>query len=315
MPRIIRAKSMGFCKGVERAVDMAFTLSRDFCIRGSECPHRSAIYTIGPLIHNAAVLADLRAGGINVLDEADLEEMGDDAINGATVIIRAHGVRPTVYEKLRHLGAEIADATCPKVRQNQLKAQNLVQNNGDLAVLFIVGEEKHAEVQGLLGFAKPKAHGTCRVIVISALQEATLAAKSLFYENPHRKTAIIAQTTISNLIFDEICIEIKKFFPALEVFNTICRATKDRQDALAQLCNDADDPVDAVIIAGDKASSNTRRLQNIAQDCGKPAFIASSPEDIPCSIFAYKTIGLSAGASTPRTVIDAIERGLTKFTG
>jgi 4-hydroxy-3-methylbut-2-enyl diphosphate reductase len=278
--QVVRAQCAGFCSGVRRAVDMALNVSG-----------YSRLFTVGKIIHNDAVLRRLFDAGFSVLDEDCLP----DDLSGAVSVIRAHGVVPAVREALLSRGAVIVDATCPKVRKNQLLAKKIYDSGSDI---FIAGEKNHAEVRGLLGFAP---NGT----VISNKIEADAAAAALFKENPQAKPEIIGQTTISNAEFTEICSSVLQFFPAARIYNTICRATRDRQDALAVLCSQ----VDAVIIAGDTKSANTQRLLSIAQSKVK-AWICESAECIPPEIKDYKIVGLSAGASTPDEIIDDIERKL-----
>ncbi|GMO60091.1 MAG: hypothetical protein Ta2G_20130 [Termitinemataceae bacterium] len=254
---------------------------------------KKRIYTLGPLIHNAALMQELNEKGVSVISETEIPE-------NSTVIIRAHGVRPQLEDALKQHGNVIIDATCSKVKANQLKAQNLAAQGYKL---FIAGEKGHAEVQGLLGFAPAS-------IVISTAQEVSAKLSLLRNEmgtSKNEKTAVIAQTTISTDEYEAICAALKTVFPLLEVFNTICNATKERQDALRKLCK----RVCAVIIAGDKTSSNTRRLLEIARSANKPAWIVGGASEIPAAVFAYKTVGLSAGASTPDKIIDDIERALT----
>ncbi|GMO34926.1 MAG: 4-hydroxy-3-methylbut-2-enyl diphosphate reductase [Termitinemataceae bacterium] len=284
--QIIKARRAGFCSGVERAVETAFKTAKSL--------RNTRLYTLGPLIHNDTVLSKLAHLGFSTLDEGGLfDGTCLSNLKGATVIIRAHGIKPALQEEIISMGANIVDATCPKVRANQLKARKLCKKDHRL---WIVGEKNHAEVQGLLGFA-PEA------VVISSVEDAKDTAEELFFLNRSAKTAVIAQTTISNKEFDAICGILHQFFPDLAVYNTICTATQERQQALQELCAQ----VDAVLIAGDPKSSNTRRLLSIAKENCKNAWIAANIDDIPPEIYKYKTIGLSAGASTPMEVISAIE--------
>jgi 4-hydroxy-3-methylbut-2-enyl diphosphate reductase IspH len=140
----------------------------------------------------------------------------------------------------------------------------------------------------------------------ASLSEAVIAAE-LYACEKTAKTALIGQTTISEEEYRAIGGGIKKYFPDLEIIQTICAATKDRQDSLRRLL----DKVDAVVVAGGRESANTRRLLTIAREGGKTAVLVESPREIPAGFAAYKTVGLCAGASTPDTVIDAIERALT----
>jgi 4-hydroxy-3-methylbut-2-enyl diphosphate reductase len=281
--QVIKASEAGFCSGVRRAVETAFRTAG----KGG-----GRFFTLGPLIHNDTVLAKLAEQGFSVLNEDDLPQ----SLEGDTVIIRTHGIKPALQAEICCRGANIIDATCQKVKANQLKARELSENG---FFLWIAGEKYHAEVQGLLGFA-PKAQ------VISSAEDAKTLAGALFSCNSAAKTAIIAQTTISNIEFEVICGTLRHFFPDLAIYNTICTATLKRQQALQDLCA----KVEAVLIAGDPKSSNTRRLLEIAQNAGRKAWIVSAPEDIPAEIYAFKTVGLSAGASTPDEVITAIQENI-----
>jgi 4-hydroxy-3-methylbut-2-enyl diphosphate reductase len=142
--------------------------------------------------------------------------------------------------------------------------------------------------------------------VVAESNEAARAAGELYRDNPGAKTALIGQTTISSEEYRAIGEGIKKFFPALEVVDSICGATRDRQESLRELCGE----VDAVIVAGGRLSANTRRLLFIAGEQGKPAWLVETPEDIPAEIAAYNTVGLCAGASTPDETIGTIEKAL-----
>jgi len=291
--------------GVRRAFELAYT--RLACGK-ADSPGK--VYTLGPLIHNPQALEDLRQRGIEILDENNLPEN----LSGAVVIIRAHGISPQTEAELRERGAVVVDATCPKVKANQLKAASLAKAGYRL---FLAGEESHAEIAGIRGYAQDgwlqrnSAAGSKQFLrVVGCAEEAGIAAKFLSetpeYQGP--KTALLAQTTISEDEYHAIGAVILRYFPMLEIIQTICAATKERQDSLRELL----DKTDAVVIAGGKDSANTRRLLNIAQASGKPCVIVETAEDIPPDFFRFETVGLAAGASTPDTVIDSIEQALAK---
>ena len=270
--------------GVRRAVDLA------------QAEQGSArVCTLGPLIHNPQVLDYLTHRGVEILYEASLPE----DLNGCTVIIRAHGISPQTEAQLHRLGANVIDATCPHVKASQLKAQALAQAGFSL---FLAGEESHAEIIGIRGYAEQYCAPWCTVVG-SAAQAAQAAAK---FHAANPRTALIGQTTISAEEYQDIAEAIMRFFPSLEIAQTICTATRERQDSLRDLLN----KVDAVIIAGGKESANTRRLLTIAQAAGKPCALVETAADIPPEFFNYHTIGLTAGASTPDFVIDSIEKTL-----
>jgi 4-hydroxy-3-methylbut-2-enyl diphosphate reductase len=303
---IVRAKVLGFCMGVRRAVKIA---CNQLACNQAERP-AGKVYTLGPLIHNPQALEDLQQRGVAILDEHDLPEN----LSGGIVIIRAHGISPKTEAELRKRGAKVVDATCPKVKASQLKAASLAKQGYRL---FLAGEESHAEIAGIRGYVEDgwiqgnhADHDKQFLQVVSNAEEAEIAAK-LLSEDPELhngpiKTALIAQTTISDEEYHAIGTVISRYFPTLEIVPTICAATKERQDSLRELLN----KVDAVVIAGGKNSANTRRLLAIAQASGKPCAIVETVNDIPPDFFKFKNVGLAAGASTPDTVIDEIEKGL-----
>jgi len=300
---VLRANVLGFCMGVRRAVELA--------CNQADSP-AGKVYTLGPLIHNPQALEDLKRRGIEILDEAKLPEN----LSGSVVIIRAHGVSPQTEAQLRKRGAVVVDATCPKVKASQLKAASLAKQGYRL---FLAGEETHAEIAGICGYAQDgwlnrsdTAENKQFLQVVSCAAEAEIAAKLLSEDpelhNGSAKTALLAQTTISTDEYHAIGAIISLFFPALEIIPTICAATRERQDSLRELLG----KTHAVVIAGGKDSANTRRLLAIAQASGKPSAIVETAADIPPDFFRFETVGLAAGASTPDTVIEAIEKGLAK---
>jgi 4-hydroxy-3-methylbut-2-enyl diphosphate reductase len=313
--KVLRAKVLGFCMGVRRAVEMT-----EAEIAGPE-----QVYTMGPLIHNPQTLAFLADRGVWILDEADLE--ADRDFRGA-LIIRAHGISPAVEKKLRDREARsasgvssfrIVDATCPRVKASQLTARSLAEQGYRI---FLAGERDHAEIRGIYGYALtgkgetagkpagevPEGGSLSPCVIVGSPEEAEAAARAALNGpgNPPIKTALIGQTTISEAEYRAIAEVLCKAFPGLEVQQTICGATRDRQNALRELCSAAD----ALVIAGGRNSANTRRLLSIARECGKPAWLAESAADLSAEAGAYPVVGLSAGASTPDSVIDEVEQAL-----
>jgi len=286
--------------GVRRAVELA-------CNQADRPTGK--VYTLGPLIHNPQALEDLKQRGIEILDETKLPEN----LSGAVVIIRAHGVSPRTEAELRERGAALVDATCPKVKASQLKAASLAKAGYRL---FLAGEESHAEIAGIRGYAEDgwnkNEHSRQFLRVVSNTAEAEIAAKLLSEDlklnSCPAKTALIAQTTISTEEYHAIGAVISRYFPMLEIIQTICAATGERRDSLRELLG----KVDAVAIGGGKDSANTRRLLSIAQASGKPCAIVETANDIPPDFYKFETVGLAAGASTPDTVIDSIEQALAK---
>ena len=278
--------------GVRRAVEMA--------LRESQL--KSAVYTLGPLIHNPMVLNELQARGVEILEESGLPAGSDSgfSLENSTVIIRAHGVSPVVEGEIKRAGAAILDATCPFVKESQKKARDFAERGYRV---FLAGEAMHGEIAGIRGYVDLYGGVSSSCLVVGNPAGAEEAAAELFRREPAAKTALIGQTTIGAKEYNAIGERIRAFFPQLEIEKTICSATLDRQEALRELCK----KTDAIIIAGSRESANTRRLLSLARELGKPGWLVETQADIPPEISGYATIGLSAGASTPDKLIDEIE--------
>jgi 4-hydroxy-3-methylbut-2-enyl diphosphate reductase len=325
--KVLRAGVLGFCMGVRRAVKMA---EAELAARPVlDNSHR--VFSLGPLIHNPQTLASLKERGLVILDEEKAANgraacplsreqpsagQPDQAAGSSgekpVIIIRAHGVSPRIEDALRVNGFRIVDATCPRVKTSQNTAFALARRG---LTVFIAGEKNHAEVKGIAGYvlsgaeACPKAQAGC--VIVGTAAEAETAAAALRRQKPDAGTALIAQTTFSEDEYLRIAETVKKSFPNLEVEDTICGATRERQDALRKLCAE----VDAVIVAGGRESANTRRLLAIAEQCGKPCRLAETAADLPPEFGRYGSVGLCAGASTPDNVIEEIAAALEKCAG
>lgn len=301
---VVRARVLGFCMGVRRAVDMA-----EAEIASAAGP----VYTLGPLIHNPQTLASLEKRGVRVLAPEGAEP-GGAFPPGGVVIIRAHGVSPATEENLRRRGARVVDATCPRVKASQLIAKDLAERG---YLIFLAGERGHAEIQGIAGYVQSAAPHLPPVIVGNAGEAAAAAGRAK--AGAEARAALIAQTTFSGEEYEAVAEAIRAVFPGLEVKRTICGATRDRREALRELCVRTD--VDALVIAGGRESANTRRLADIARRYGKPCrLIETAAELAPGSETAAALagavsgreprIGISAGASTPEEIIAAVEEKL-----
>ncbi|GHV19560.1 4-hydroxy-3-methylbut-2-enyl diphosphate reductase [Spirochaetia bacterium] len=282
--------------GVRKAVQLALKAAWE--VRLEAKPNAGAagtrrLWTMGPLIHNARVTQKLQEHGFSVLDEAGIMEPSTQPdLNGAVVVVRAHGIGPQIEEALHRCGAQVVDATCPKVKENQEKVRELSEKG---YLILIAGEKNHDEVRGICAYAQ-------KSMVLANRMDVEPVAEAVFKDQPFAKAALLAQTTLSKEEFDGIASELLNFFPDLAIFNTICPATASRQEALSDLCS----VVDAVIVAGDSASANTRRLAMVAEKHGKPAYLVENSMDIPPFINKYRVIGLAAGASTPDDIIEEI---------
>jgi 4-hydroxy-3-methylbut-2-enyl diphosphate reductase len=295
--KVIRAGTLGFCMGVRRAVEMASAAAREAADR--------RVYTLGPLIHNPQVLEDLRRRGVEILEGVPPEP------ERAVLIIRAHGVPPQIEKKFKCLGALVVDATCPTVKASQLKAMALAKQG---FCIFLAGEERHGELVGIKGYAEsgpplPEAS----LWLVGNPAEAEAAARELAGRDRRAKTVLLGQTTISPAEYEAIGEGIKKYFPGLTIVDTICGATRERQDSLRELCAG----VGGVIVAGGRGSANTRRLLDIALGLGKPARLIEGAGEISpearSDISSWGIAGLSAGASTPDRVVDEIEAALERL--
>ncbi len=257
--------------GVRRAVDTTLALVE----KGEE-----NIFTFGPLIHNPQVLKILQGQGVNILQKIPAK------IDG-TVIIRAHGIPPSQKKELAETGAQIIDATCPRVLKVQAIIKKFLCRN---CFTIIIGDRNHAEVNGLLGYAGKQG-----------------AVVSNEHDIKHLKLPdqyiIVSQTTQDKNIFNRLSAEIMARFPNGQVFNTICDSTHKRQDEVRELCG----KVDAVIVVGGKNSANTARLGDVARSMSCPVYVVETEAELnPKELRGYKTIGVTAGASSPTWMIERV---------
>jgi len=283
---VIRATVLGRCMGVRRAVELAQDTAR-----GEERP---PVYTLGPLIHNPQAVSELAAQGILALSEADLDLRDADGaprVKGRSVVIRAHGVPPALRERIASLGARIVDATCPRVLASQRKARDFARRGYSVV---IAGDAGHGEVTGIAGYA-PGA------VVVGNPEEARAV-------EPRGPLALIAQTTISREEYDAIRDALAERFPGLEVVDSICPCTKERLDALRDLAAE----VDAIVVVGGRNSANTARLHSSALALGKAAWLVETAAELPPEAFACSRVGLTAGASTPESLIDEVQAALLR---
>lgn len=277
---VIRAEVLGYCMGVKRAVETAgdaLTQNKD-----------KKVYTLGPLIHNPTALDALAKRGLGVLAENDAEK----AETGSVVIIRAHGVPPSVTGQLTARGCRVVDATCTRVTASQKIA---AQYAGKGAVVILAGDRNHGEVTGIAGYAGPRF-----VLVRNRDDASSLDLKD------SEPAVLLSQTTFSPAEFAAIAAVLRNKCPSIHVVNTICPATKERQEALQKLCPQ----VDGVLVIGGRNSANTKRLLLTAQKLCAHADLIETAEEIPEKYFAMKKVGITAGASTPGEVIDEVEKRL-----
>ncbi|MBQ3834077.1 MAG: 4-hydroxy-3-methylbut-2-enyl diphosphate reductase [Elusimicrobia bacterium] len=278
MMEIKVANSSGFCFGVKRAIDLAEQIAET----------NKEVYTFGPIIHNPQEVERLEQKNIKVVEDYSKIENG-------VLVLRTHGIPLDIYNKLSEKkNIKLIDATCPFVK----RAQDIVKelsSDAKTEQIVIVGEKAHPEVVAVVSYG----NGKCLVV------EDKKDIKNV------RKTDVIyivSQTTQSQKKFDEIVEEISKI-SKVKVFNTICRATFDRQSAAEKLAKE----VDAMIVIGGKNSGNTTRLYQICSAITK-AYHVENVDEIKKDWFNnINTVGITAGASTPDWIIERIKNKIEEY--
>lgn len=284
--KIVLAKSAGFCFGVQRAVDSVYSE-----IKKTD----KKIYTYGPIIHNEQVVSDLESKGVAVLE--NLEQLEKD--EKETVIIRSHGVEKKVYDELEKNNTNIVDATCPFVK----KIHNIVSDESSKGKsIIIIGNNNHPEVEGIKGWVNGTAHVVAEENDIKKLKISEGA-----------KVCIVSQTTFNHNKFKYLVEIIEKKGYDINVVNTICNATHERQAEAKEISS----KVDAMLVIGGRHSSNTQKLYDICKrECNNTFFIQTA-DDLKegsdfknyiesCEGNSLKSIGITAGASTPKNIIEEV---------
>lgn len=291
--KVIRARTLGFCPGVRRAVAVAENAAADAKSSGRQP------LVLGQIVHNPRVSARLESLGMARID--DTGSLSPGSLAGSVVVIRSHGTTPAVFSQLRAAGADIVDATCPRVAANQKAAASYAAGG---CLVVIAGDKGHGETLGIAGHA-PGA------IIVSTPDEARAVPAG-------RPVALIAQTTISETEYDAIRDALAErrteggFSTArAEVIDAggVCGASRERRAAV----EDFRDRVDAVVVVGGKNSANTRRLAELCSSLGMPVWHVENASEIPAELGAFATVGLTAGASTPDEDIDEAEARLLEL--
>lgn len=276
---IIVAKTAGFCFGVKRAVDMAF-----------EHASTKGTYTYGPIIHNEVVTKSLEEKGVKALDT-----IGNEPIQ--KLIIRSHGVSPEIYRHGEEKGVSIVDATCPYVKKIHRYVEQYYHNG---YTIIIAGNKDHPEVQGINGWA----NGTC--LIVKDREE----LQSLVLEKEDKKYLLVAQTTYKKQVVDEIVELLNDKGIDFEYINTICNATKERQEEVVEIAKQ----VDIMLVLGSKKSSNSLKLFELSQKYCKQSYFIGEASELNSELFiGCEKVGITAGASTPASVIQEVINFLQKM--
>jgi (E)-4-hydroxy-3-methyl-but-2-enyl pyrophosphate reductase len=278
--KIVVAKKAGHCFGVKAAIQKAFATAQ---------AARVPVYTLGPIIHNPQVVAELESAGVR-----SVKNLSDVATG--VIIIRSHGVPPSVLEEATRRGLSVVDATCPFVKRAQTLAQELVKEGYALVVL---GDAVHPEVEGIVGTVGGSAQVVSNAAEAGALPE-------------RRRLGLIAQTTQSLENLQQVASALLTRTHTLKIYNTICNATTDLQHETRELAK----RVDFMLVVGGRNSANTSRLAVICETVGVATrHIETSGEIEAGWLENVGTVGVTAGTSTPDAVIEDIVQRLRALGG
>ncbi|WP_296078843.1 bifunctional 4-hydroxy-3-methylbut-2-enyl diphosphate reductase/30S ribosomal protein S1 [uncultured Eubacterium sp.] len=279
--QIILAKTAGFCFGVDRAVNLVYDLVNE----------GKKVCTLGPIIHNAQLVADLESKGVKIIDDIS------EAPQGYTVVVRTHGVEKNVLDELENKNIEFVNATCPFVT----KIHNIVKKQDENTVVLIAGDKNHPEVLGIKSYCKgPSFVFKDEKELEKIIQDNDIGQKS--------SVICVAQTTFS-LNEQKKCKKIfKKLCTNCKIFDTICNATSDRQNEAEELSKKSD----AMIVVGGRHSSNTCKLRDTGEaNC--PTFLIETADELSSlDLSTYNVIGVTAGASTPSVIIKEVLKSMSE---
>ena len=280
---ILLAKTAGFCYGVNRAVDL---------VEEAIASGKPTV-TLGPIAHNRHLVGRFDAQGVRVVTTLD------EIPAGSTVVIRSHGIPRRIYEALQNMDVEVIDATCPSVKRIHglvAKAEKAGQQP------IIIGTPTHPEVEAIAGW--------CEHPLVFSDAESLENWLNLSPEHRNLPVTVVSQTTSTQFLWNSCKKIIKKVCTNHEIFDTICRATENRQAEAAKLAESCR----AMIVVGDRNSSNTGRLAHIcAEHCANVALVDSADELDPATYRCYDTIGITAGASTPAWIIKEVYQTMSEM--
>ena len=281
--KVLRAKSAGFCWGVERAID----ITRDYARQG-----RRPVYTDGPLIHNRQMMEKLSEEGIR--EVGDYQSRADIALapsapgENPVMVVRAHGISPERRTYLKNIGMDFKDATCPDVGIIAGKIR-LHAKKGYSTIIF--GDKNHPETIGLMGYTEGRGYCITSKAEIDALP-------------PLERVCMVSQSTMFMHEFAELSSYAKGKFKEVLVFDTICQATKDRQTDVVTLAREG---AEAIVVIGGHHSANTVKLASLARLQNLPTYhIETAVEIDVAEMKKYQVVGVTAGASTPEFLISEV---------
>ncbi len=282
LKRIILARYYGFCMGVKRAIKIVQETGRN---------ENEPVNVINEIVHNDAVVKKLADEGIGFVSRvADAP--------GGTIIVSAHGAPPTIFAEAEKNGLHIVDATCPLVIRIHKTIHKLI-DQGYQIIHF--GDRDHDETIGVVGQGPAD-----RVHVVRTMED--LRRLNIRGE----RFALTSQTTADVKDFEQISDEARKIFPGIEIFNTICNATSQRQAAIMDIAKN----VDLMLVVGSASSANSNRLRNISEAICDRAFLINGADSLDDEwLDGVETIGLTAGASTPDFLVEEIIEHLLRFSG
>ena len=273
---VILAESAGFCFGVKRAVEKVY----------EQAALGKKIYTFGPIIHNEEVVKDLESKGVSVIETEDELK----SLKEGTVVIRSHGVPKHIYDLIERRGLACVDATCPFVK----RIHNIVEKeSADGKKIVIIGNAGHPEVEGIMGWSHTPA---------SVVESAEEAENFTCKEN--EMLCIVSQTTFNYNKFKELVEIFQKKGYNVNVVNTICNATEERQTKAREIAA----RVDAMIVIGGKHSSNTQKLYEICKEKCADTYFIQTLDDLHLELpETAALVGITAGASTPNNIIEEVQ--------
>lgn len=279
--QVLKVVPRGYCYGVVDALVLAKRIARD---PGTPRP----IHVLGQIVHNRHAVEELNRHGIVTLDGPDRLALLD-TVTGGTVIFTAHGISPRVKERARARGLHVVDATCPDVERTHDLIRSLAA--GGARILYI-GKRGHPEPEGAMGEAPGRVH----------LVE-TRADVDALGPLPGR-LAVLTQTTLSQWDTRDLIAYIQERYPEIEVYNEICRATQERQEAAVAAARE----VDCVVVVGDTRSNNSNRLVEVVRKvAGRPSYLVDSVAELdPAWFRGLSRVAVTAGSSTPTEVTRAV---------